>query len=120
MLGAYLGGTTNGALYMAVSYAILQIVLLILRMYQIGNDTPLTPKLLARALRGPIALGAALTMCFHYGAMPWADKSPFLQLCGAGAAGTAFAGAILIVSKRARDIVSAIIRDIRGAMRRRS
>ena len=116
LLGAWLGGVANGALYMAVAYAILQVGLLVMRMVQIRHDTPLTPARMARALRGPLALGAVLTMCFHLGAMPFRHHGSGVQLVAALVAGSLFLVAILVVSKRARDIIGNILGDIRGAM----
>jgi O-antigen/teichoic acid export membrane protein len=120
LLGAWLGGVTNGALYMAVAYAILQLGLLAMRLVQIRHDTPLTPARMSRALRGPLAFGAVLTMCFHLGARYLAGHGGAgVQLCAALLAGALMFAAMLAVSRRARDIIGNILGDIRGAMRRK-
>jgi O-antigen/teichoic acid export membrane protein len=119
LFGAWLGGVEHGALYMVGAYAILQIGLLVLRLFQIRKDTPLTPSRMMKALCGPLAFGAALTGVFHLGAMPLMHYGSVAEICCALLAGGVFFALLVGFSRSARGKVRVTINDIRGAFRRR-
>ncbi|MFA5256717.1 MAG: hypothetical protein WC360_01080, partial [Opitutales bacterium] len=116
MLGAWAGG----AIGMSVGYAIVQNLIMALRLVQTGRSTVLTPALIWAALRGPLALGLLLTLAFGAGGQLVPGMGSTAQLGAALLAGALCCGLLLAVSKRARLELSGIISDIRGATAHKS
>jgi len=114
MLGAWAGG----AIGMSIGYAIVQNLIMVLRLMQTGRSTVLTPALMWTALRGPLALGLLLTLAFGAGAWAARDMGSAAQLGAALLAGTMCCALLLVLWKRARVELTGIISDIRGASAR--
>lgn len=116
LFGAWLGGEANGAFYMAVAYAILQVGLFVLRLFQIGSNTPFKPSLMWKAMCWPFLFCGLLIVVFHVSAGMVSQFGVFAELGVATVAGLALFFVIYATSRKVRIIVLSIIRDIRGAI----
>jgi O-antigen/teichoic acid export membrane protein len=116
LLGAWIGGKANGALYMAIAYAILQVGLFVLRLFQIGNDTPFKPSIMWRAMCWPILICGVLTLVFRTAASFVTQYGMFAELGAATLAGLALFAVAYLASRKVRIVTLGIVRDIRGAM----
>jgi PST family polysaccharide transporter len=119
LAGAYVGGEGRGLICLAAAYAVLQAGLLVLRLVQIGRDTPFNAHALWSALRQPLALGAVLALAFWLGAQPFGGSAPIVRLTFAALGGTGAMALILSVSPSARCELRRTISAIVGASDRR-
>ena len=116
LLGAWLGGRANGALYMAAAYAILQVGLFFLRIFQIGDDTPFKPGVMLRAMFLPLIACTAFSAVFHLGAKIVSRHGPIVQVLAATMAGVILFVIVYIASRKVRLVVSSVAKDISGAL----
>lgn len=116
LFGAWLGGETHGALYMAASYALVQAGLFTLRIFQIRNRTPFKPSLIGKAMTAPVIVCAGLALVFHLSAGPVTRFGPLAEIAAASAAGCILFAVAYALSQRVRNIVAMVAKDIRGAL----
>lgn len=114
---ALMGGAwTGGALGMSLAYALVQALILALRVWRTGRETTLGFAFMWQALRGPLLLWALLIVEFCIGARLAQSETAFVQLLAAGAAGC-LGTALLLLAPSVRERVFGLFSYIRGAFR---
>jgi|GEM_PF-2733043 len=113
--GLLLGAWAGGAIGMSIAYAIVQNATLVIRLFQIGRETPLTPSLIWKALRGPLTFASLLAAAFYAGAAALRGMGNLAELGAACGAGTLVCVLFLALSPGARRLLNNLIQDIRGA-----